>query len=203
MKKQTKHVITLLGVVCISSLLTAGCSSTPAPGTDADQVIDLTSSSSDTAEPSEPETAQDNASTNANDTASAPGDTSAASAEGKWHVLPPEVAAAVDADFEGVVWKIDGDSFSIVEITTEILDDGTLMGSSPSSDAEIPDSELIPVVYDENTHFYMRTIRNGGDSYEDTEATFQDIENDLTVEMKGSFKNDVFYATEIRIVKVS
>lgn len=201
MKKQMKHAITLLGVVCISSLLTAGCSSTPAPGTDADQAIDLTSSSSDTAEPSEPETTQDDASTNANDAAS--GDTNAANAEGKWHVLPPEVAAAVDADFEGVVWKIDGDSFSIVEITTEILDDGTMMAGSPSSDAEIPDSELIPVVYDENTHFYMRTIRNGGDSYEDTEATFQDIEKDLTVEMKGSFKNDVFYATEIRIVKVS
>lgn len=203
MKKQMKHAITLLGVVCISSLLTAGCSSTPAPGTDADQAIDLTSSSSDTAEPSEPETTQDDASTNANDAASASGDTNAANAEGKWHVLPPEVAAAVDADFEGVVWKIDGDSFSIVEITTEILDDGTMMAGSPSSDAEIPDSELIPVVYDENTHFYMRTIRNDGDSYEDTEATFQDIEKDLTVEMKGSFKNDVFYATEIRIVKVS
>lgn len=203
MKKQMKHAITLLGVVCLSSLLNTGCSSTPAPGTDADQVIDLTSSSSDTAEPSEPETTQDDASTNASDAASASGDTSTANAEGKWHVLSPEVAAAVDADFEGVVWKIDGDSFSIVEITTEILDDGTMMACSPSSDAEIPDSELIPVVYDENTHFYMRTIRNGGDSYEDTEATFQDIEKDLTVEMKGSFKKDVFYAVEIRIVKVS
>lgn len=202
MKKHMKHAITLLGVVCISSLLNTGCSSTPAPGTDADQVIDLTSSS-DTAEPSEPETAQDDASTNANDTASAPGDTSADKPEGKWHVLPPETAAVVDADFEGVVWKIDGNSFYIVEMTTEILDDGVLMVGSPSPDAEIPDSELISVVYDENTHFYIRTIHNGGDSYEDTEATSQDIEKDLTVEMKGSFQNDVFYATEIRIVKVS
>lgn len=203
MKKHTKHAVTLLGVVCISSLLMAGCSSTPAPGTDADQVIDLTSSSSDTAEPSDPETAQDDTSTNANNTASAPGETGAGNSEGKWHVLPPEVAAAVDADFEGVVWKIDGNSFSIVEMATEILDDGSILVSSPASDAEIPDFELISVVYDENTHFYMRTIRNGGDSHEDTEATFQDIEKDLTVEMKGSFQNDIFYATEIRIVKVS
>lgn len=203
MKKQTKHAITLLGIVCISSLLTAGCSSTPAPDTDADQVIDLISPSSDTAEPSEPETTQDDASTNASDTASVPGNTRADNSEGKWHVLPPETAAAVDADFNGVVWKIDGKSFYIVEITTEVLDDGSVLVGSPASDAEIPDSELISVVYDENTHFYMRTIRNGKDSYEDTEATFQDIEKDLTVEMKGSFQNDIFYATEIRIVKVS
>lgn len=202
MKKQLKKAVKSLGVVCISSLLVTGCSSTPAPGASANQVIDLTSSASDNTEPSKPETAQNDAGTNTSAAAPTQNDTSTDNTEGKWHVLPPEIASVVDADFEGTVWKIDGDSFYIAENTTEILD-GIPIASGPSSDAEIPDSELIPVVCDENTHYYIRTIHNNGESYEDTEATFQDIVKEVTVEMKGCFQNDIFHAAEIRIVKVS
>lgn len=203
MRKQIPKVLTILSITCIFSLLAAGCNSAPAPDTAANQVVDLTASTPDNTEPSEPETTQEDADTNTSDTAPAQNETGSANTEGKWHVLPPEIASVVDADFEGTVWKIDGNSFYIAEMTTEILDGSILLGSELSPDAEIPDSELIPVVFDANTHFYLRTIRDGGDSYEDTEAAFQDIEKNLTVEMKGSFENDVFHATEIRIVKVS
>ncbi len=119
--------------------------------------------------------------------------------EERWHVLDSETAAVVDADFLGVVWKLDADSFYIVEEFVEILEDGSIMGCSPSSDTEIPDSELIQVVFDDDTYFYVRSIKNGGASYEDLDAGFQDLEEYVSVDLKGQFKDDVFYAEEVRI----
>ena len=208
MKKQMKNAIRLLGAACISSLLAVGCSSSPAPDLANSQTVDLPSSASANTEPSATGAPQEDANTDTSNAENGQNAKNADSAdqnntEGKWHVLPPEIASVVDADFEGTVWKIDGDSFYIAENFTEVLDDGSIVGGGPSPDAEIPDSELILVAYEENTHFYTRTIYNGGDSYEDTEATFQNIVKGLCVELKGSFENDVFHATEIRIVMVS
>lgn len=203
MKRQMQKLIKVLGTICVSSLLATGCSSTPAPDTAAKQTVDLPlSDTADNATLSEPDTAQNDTDADASGTEPAPDDTGTDTTEGKWHVLPPEIASAVDADFEGTVWKFDNDSFYIAEVTIELLDDSLLTGG-PSPDAEIPDSELIPVLYDENTHFYIRTIYNGGESYEDTEGTSQDIKQYDDVALKGSFENDVFHATEIRIARVS
>lgn len=125
------------------------------------------------------------------------------SSGGRWHVLSPEVAKVMDADFAGRVWKIDVDSFYIAESQMEILEDGTLLGSSPSPDAVIPESDLIQVVFGESTCFYFRTIYDNGGRYEDTETEFQDLEEYESVEMKGVFINDVFHADEIRIIRIS
>ena len=80
----------------------------------------------------------------------------------------------------------------------KILDDGSIVYSSPSSDADIPDSWLIHVVLEEGTCFYLKNTDENeeGDGYE--EAGFQDLKEHMSVEMKGSFKNDEFHATEIR-----
>lgn len=121
------------------------------------------------------------------------------SSAGKWQVLEPDIAAAVDADFMGKVWRIEEDSFFIVEKKVKMLDDGSFAYSSPSSDADIPDSLLIPVVFEDDTYFCIRTI--DGESHEDKEASFQDLKEHMSVEMKGSFENDVFYATEIRLLE--
>ncbi|MDE6621728.1 MAG: hypothetical protein K2K74_14830 [Lachnospiraceae bacterium] len=203
MKKHTKKAIRLLGAICISSLLAAGCSSTPASETTGGQDVNLQSSASDNIEPSKTDTTQGGSIADASEAEILQNDTSTDNTEGKWHVLSPEVAAAVDADFEGCVWKIDDKSFYIVPSETEILDGGILLSGSPSTDADIPDSELVSVVFDESTHFYIRTIYNGGESYEDSDAAFQDIKKDQSVSLKGSFENDIFHATEIRISKVS
>ena len=117
---------------------------------------------------------------------------------GKWQVLEPDIAAAVDADFLGKVWKIEEDSFFIVERKVKISEDGSLIYSSPSSDADIPDSQLIHVMFEEDTDFYMRNIDGDEESHEYKEAGFQDLNEQMFVEMKGSFVNDVFYAAEIR-----
>lgn len=118
--------------------------------------------------------------------------------EGRWQVLEPDVAAAVDADFLGKVWKMEEDSFFIAEKKVKILDDGSLSYSSPGSNVDLPDTELIHVFFEEDTVFYMRTTDGSGENHEDKEAGFQDLKEHMSVEMKGSFENDEFHATEIR-----
>ena len=122
---------------------------------------------------------------------------------GKWQVLEPDIAAVVNADFLGKVWKIEEDSFFIVERKVKISEDGSLIYSSPSSDADIPDSQLIQVMFDDTTYFYMRGICDDGENFEDVEAGFQDLKEKMSVDLKGSFKDGVFYATEIRMPKIS
>ena len=121
---------------------------------------------------------------------------------GRWQVFDQDTAAAVDADFTGQVWKIEDTTFYIVEVKTVVLEDGSLVSSHPSSNAEIPDSDLIQVVYDENTHFYIRSIYDGGARYEDKDSGAQDLEEYMSVDLKGSFKDNIFYANEVRLMKV-
>ena len=113
------------------------------------------------------------------------------------------MAAAIDADFSGTVWKMGEDAFYIAEEKVMLEEDGSIISSSPSSNAEIPDSDLIEVVFGEDTYFYMRTVQGDGASHEDTDAGFSDLEKGVSVELKGYFEKDVFHAEEIRIVKVS
>lgn len=121
---------------------------------------------------------------------------------GKWHVNAPDVAAAVDADFEGVVHKLAADSFFISPTETIIEEDGSLTAVSISPDAEIPEEDLVKVVFDDNTVFTLRNIYDGGARYEDSDAAFQNVEKALSVSLKGEFQNDVFHADKIRIIKI-
>ncbi len=89
------------------------------------------------------------------------------------------------------------------ETKAEILEDGSLSSTPPSSDADIPDSQLIQVMFDDTTYFYMRGICDDGENFEDVEAGFQDLKEKMSVDLKGSFKDGVFYATEIRMPKIS
>lgn len=189
MNLKGKKLTAIFCLLCILSLMAAGCGAAaeePA-GSDAASSADTEgqepSASSETGTEA-PEEAQD-------------------SPEGRWHVLEPEVAAAIDADFSGTVWKMEEDAFYIVEEKVMLEEDGSIISSSPSSGAEIPDSDLIEVVFDEDTYFYMRTVQGDGASHEDTDAGFSDLEKGVSVELKGYFEKDVFHAEEIRIVKVS
>lgn len=191
MKCNWKKITALFGAICILGTTTAGCGSDS--GT-AETVKTEEASPADSAQ-QEPEAPKEEETQKPEETP--------AEQEGRWHVLDPEVAAAVDADFCGTVWKLEEDRFYIAEEQVILEEDGSIMSSSPSSNADIPDSELIPVVFDEDTHFYLRTVYGNGESYEDSDAGFSDLEKGVSVEMKGSFEKDVFHAKEIRIVKVS
>ncbi len=191
MKFNRKKVTALFCTVCVIGTMAAGCGSRPA---------DSESVKTDGTSPAEE--AQQEPADSAGNGAAAPEETPEAQ-EGRWHVLEPEVAAAVDADFSGTVWKLGEDSFYIAEEQVMLDEDGGIISSSPSGNADIPDSDLVEVVFDENTYFYLRTIHGNGESYEDTDAGFSDLAKGVSVEMKGSFEQDIFHADEIRIVKVS
>lgn len=193
--KQSKNRVKLLGAACLSGMLIAGCGSTPAADTGAANVIDLTSVTST-------ETLPDSTGAENPVPATVPETTEPETSEGRWHVLPADVAAAIDADFSGDIRRIGENTFYITETQQMIFEDGSTSSSSPASNVEIPESELIPVVFDASTRFYLRTIRDNGASHEDTEASFQHLELLMSVEMKGAFENDVFHATQIRLVKV-
>lgn len=203
MKKQLQKAIQLCTIVCLTGILTVGCSTSPASGSTDNPATDLsTSAAPDRTEAAQTEQAQDSADTDNSaknpDTNTTQPDTVSDDMEGKWHVYPSDVAA----DFEGTVWKMDTNSFYIAPGDAEILENGGILAIGASPDAEIPDSDLVQVVFDENTHFYTRTIYDGGARYDDSDATFKDIEKDQSVSLKGSFENDIFHATEIRISKV-
>ena len=180
-----KKAMILLSAVCILSAMIAGCGSgsESAAKTEETQTKEVVSeelnntslkeSDGNTEEPQE-------------------------NTAGKWQVLESDVASAVDADFLGKVWKMEEDSFFIVERKVKIFDDGSKVYSAPSSDADIPDSQLIHVVFEEDTRFYLKDTDDNEEGHGNKEAGFQDLKEHMFVEMKGSFINDEFHATEIR-----
>lgn len=178
-----KKVMILLGTVCILNTIVTGCGSGSVAKTEENQTDEALSEELNDALSNEMDGNADGLQENT---------------AGKWQVLEPDVAAAVDADFLGKVWKIEEDSFFIAEKKVKILDDGSLSYSSPSSNAALPDSQLIRVILEDDTRFYLKITDGNGESYEDKEAGFQDLKVHMSVEMKGNFKNDEFYATEIR-----
>lgn len=184
LETKLKKAIALCGAVCIMSITAVGCGSdTEFAGRTEEDQAGGSSQEERSAAPLE----------NSADAASQE------STGGKWQVLEPDVAAAVDADLLGKVWKTEEDSFYIVEKKVKILEDGSMAYSSPSSNADIPDSQLIHVIFEEDTRFYTRTAGGSGESYEDREAEFQDLKQYMLVEMKGGFQEDEFHATEVRI----
>lgn len=189
MNLKGKKLTAIFCLLCVLSLTAAGC------GAAAEEPAGSDAASSADTEGQEPAASSETGT-------EAPGEPQD-SQEGRWHVLDPEVAAAVDADFTGMVWKLGEDAFYIVEEKVMLDEDGGISGGVPSPNAEIPDSDLIEVVFDEDTYFYLRTVHGSGESHEDTDAGFSDLEKGVSVEMKGYFEKDVFHAEEIRIVKVS
>lgn len=202
MKINRKKIKVLFGAACIFGALATGCSSGPVPAGNASEEEAVGKVTVEAIPPAEnPSSAASEKNSYSGTAAQSSGEPESEAQDGRWHVLDPETAAAVDADFEGTVWKTDNDTFYIAENTVEVEGD-IIFGGGPSSDAQIPDSDLIQVVYDENTYFYTRNIYDGGSRHEDVEAGPEELEIYMTVEMKGNFKNDIFYADEIRMAKV-
>ena len=142
-----KKRIILFGTVCILNTMAIGC------GSATEATVKTEETQSDEILPEEETDAlikDDDKGT----------DESQENTAGKWQVLDPDTAAAVDAD--------------------------------------IPDSQLIHVMFEEDTDFYMRNIDGDEESHEYKEAGFQDLDEHMFVEMKGRFVNDEFHATEIR-----
>lgn len=120
-----------------------------------------------------------------------------------WTTLDPETAEAIDADFRGKVWKLEDGELYVAKCKVKLQEDGSLNSSSPSSNAPLKDSDLIPVIYTEDTKFYVETISDGGGESEKTEGSFEDLELYMLVNMKGDFGDDGFHPSEIRMQRLS
>lgn len=184
MKYKWKKRIALSLVICLFCMSTTGCASAPAAENELDAPEPINDETN--------ETKQDEG-TDAENTSET---------SGKWKVYEPDVAAAIDADFEGSVSEINADSFSILPIETSLLEDGSLLTVETAPDVEISDGNLVKVVFDDNTVFTLRDIYDGGARHEDSDASFKNVEKGVTVSLKGEFQNDIFHARTIRIIKV-
>ncbi len=208
MRKKSKKTMAVLGAVCMLCMAATACGS--------ESGADFTQEKADgTIQTPETDTAQeDSAQISTSDTDSSSSASSGlehdgsdsrmenTEANGRWHVLDPETAKAVDADFEGTVRKIDENSFYIYETTTELHDNGSMVSVGASSESDVADSDLLQVIYDNDTYFHVRTIYNNGERYEDTDAGPDDLELYGSVSLKGDIKDDIFYADEVRISKI-
>lgn len=207
MRKKVKTKMMVLGAVCMLCMTATACGTKD--GENNTQEAEESSAPTQADEGTENEST-DPSSTDSNEDQNTSADSTvtetdnteetAESNNGRWHVVDPEIAKQIDADFEGNVKKIEGNAFFISETVTEITEDGFLMTMSAAED--VPDSDLLKVVYDDNTRFYTRTIFNGGESYEDSESKADSLEMEDSVSLKGSIKDDVFYADEVRISKL-
>lgn len=104
-------------------------------------------------------------------------------------------------DLYGDIWEVGEGKFTVTEIYNEKMEDGSQIMTSLAEGAT-GEAPKITVTYDENTKFIRQTIRDGGASHEEKEASAADLEKGLTAEMNGSYEGDVFHATEILIVEV-
>lgn len=207
MRKKVKTKMMVLGAVCMLCMTATACGTKD--GENNTQEAEESSAPTQADEETENEST-DPSSTDSNEDQNTSADSTATETDnteetaesnnGRWHVVDPEIAKQIDADFEGNVKKIEGNAFFISETVTEITEDGFLMTMSAAED--VPDSDLLKVVYDDNTRFYTRTIFNGGESYEDSESKADSLEIEDSVSLKGSIKDDVFYADEVRISKL-
>ncbi len=120
-----------------------------------------------------------------------------------WSTLDQETAEAIDADFRGKVWKLEDGELYVAKCKVKVQEDGSINSSSPSSNAPLKDSDLIPVIYTEDTKFYVRNISGDGGESVDTEGSFEDLELHMTIDMKGEFGNDGFHPSQIRMLSIS
>lgn len=108
-------------------------------------------------------------------------------------ILPEKASDAEPEDNEEDIAKAQENAVG----RWQVLDPETAAANAP-----IPDSCLIQVAFDDDTTFLVRTIYDNGESYEDEEAGFEDLQEHMAVDMKGHFEEDVFYATEIRLPEI-
>lgn len=179
--KNIKKILLITGVVMVMGLGLTGCTGTKEKAEDTGAAAPKTETPAD-GENTDSEGGQnaDAAGTDQEDAPSSPR-----------HIPDTE------GDLHGEIYEIGDQQFTVTEIHTEELDDGTELAVMETEDAE-----KITVVYDENTVFQKQKLWNGGADHEEEEGTAADLKKDLTAEMWGSYEGDVFHATAVRIVEV-
>ena len=104
-----------------------------------------------------------------------------------------------EPDLSGEIREISDQTFVLNEIIEEEGEGGTEIAALPLDEAEM---SLITAVWDENTRFTRRTIKNGGADYEDSESSPEALETGAMVNLWGSYEGDVFRASQVRLTEV-
>lgn len=223
MKKKTRKIILLTGVLCILSLAVCACGKTEeASDTQEPQVVqgepipeDDTEDDVSTPEPeadaegtdtgNEPESPEASPEPQSGESSSQGTDsTQKEQPEAQSQSTSGTSAEWVDStpNLEGDIKELKDGQLTVVEAITEKSDNGGDIVVSPGSG---DDSEYnkIAVTYDENTLFAIKTIYDGGARFEMSAATAADLASGQFIQVWGSSSGSGLKATQICIVKVA
>lgn len=223
MKKKTRKIILLTGVLCILSLAVCACgkkeeaSDTPEPQVVQGEPIpeDDTEDDVSTPEPeadaeetdtgNEPESPEASPEPQSGESSSQGTDsTQKEQPEAQSQSTSGTSAEWVDStpNLEGDIKELKDGQLTVVEAITEKSDNGGDIVVSPGSG---DDSEYnkIAVTYDENTLFAIKTIYDGGARFEMSAATAADLASGQFIQVWGSSSGSGLKATQICIVKVA
>ena len=223
MKKKTRKIILLTGVLCILSLAVCACGKTEeASDTQEPQVVqgepipeDDTEDDASAPEPeadaegtdtgNEPESPEASPEPQSGESSSQGTDsTQKEQPEAQSQSTSGTSAEWVDStpNLEGDIKELKDGQLTVVEAITEKSDNGGDIIVVPGSE---DDSEFnkIAVTYDENTLFAIQTIYDGGARFEMSEATAADLASGQFIQVWGSSSGSGLKATQICIVKVA
>lgn len=221
MKKKTRKMVLLTGVLCILSLAVCACGKTEDTQDTAESQVVRGEPISEDDTKEEDATPETSAETEGEDKQESPGaeavpesgensNSGTDSTQKEQPEAQPEAqntsgTSAQRADstpnLEGDVKDLKEGQLTVVESVTEKADNGGDIIVSPGSG---DDSEFnkVTVTYDENTLFGIQTIYDGGARFEMSEATAADLAAGQHIQVWGSSSGSGLKATEICIVKV-
>ena len=224
MKKKTRKMVLLTGVLCMLSLAVCACGKTEEPQDAAEpQVVqgepipeDDTKEEDSTPEPSaetEGTGGEDKQESPGAETVPESGENSNRGTDSTQKEQPeaqPEAKSTSGTsaqwddstpNLEGSVKDLKDGQLTVVESIIEKADNGgdIMVGPGSGDDSEF---NKVTVTYDENTLFGIQTIYDGGARFEMSAATAADLAAGQHIQVWGSSSGSGLKATEICIVKV-
>jgi len=101
--------------------------------------------------------------------------------------------AESEVSVSGKILKLGEMQFHMKADNKVVKEDGTIENKGSG--------HKLTVLYDEKTIFYIRTINGDGINYEDTDATADDMAEDMLVEITGYYEGKKFHAVQVQMMK--
>lgn len=226
MRNRFRKMIGVTGILCAMSLTVCACGgnaedavqAVQQPGTDEAGAENGLSAADTKTKPEDNASAMDTKTTPENDASAADTNTepknagskqdTSTEAEGDMSGADGENAPGVWDDgapvSEGDIKVMKDGKFTMIEAMTERSEDGDAwaMMASPAPGADDSGFDKVTVFYDEKTLFAVKTIQDGGATFEMEEATAADLAAGLSIAVWGSGSDSEIKATQICIVKV-
>lgn len=118
-------------------------------------------------------------------------------------IKPEENVPDENPSLEGQVKALGDKEFTVIAAKVEGDENSGMSMAMPAPDSEDdPDFKTAVVTYDENTAFSIRTIYDGGERYEDSEATEKDLAKDVSINVWGEESGGKIRAGAIQIIRV-